>query len=203
MMLEGERLLELWEAGTGQGSFLQGLLLLGVAQPQIPPQELEDVTLSDRNLTLLRLRCSLYGPRADAQVSCRHCGEGMEIQLDLDAMIEASEGVGRGNLTTRDLRSVEGMVRPEARRWLEPLMANGEADSLALITIAAICPACEQQGSYIFDPTTFLWQEVEVRGRRLMREVHSLARALAWSEAAILAMSPPRRRHYLLLSGLV
>lgn len=202
-MLEGERLLELWEAGTGQSSFLQGLLLLGLAQPQIPPQELEDVTLSDRNLTLLRLRCSQYGPRADAQASCWHCGEGMEIQLDLNAMIEASQGVGRGSLTTRDLRSVEGLARPEARSRLEPLMANGEADSLALITIAAICPACGQQGSYIFDPITFLWQEVEVRGRRLMREVQSLARALAWSEAAILAMSPPRRRHYLLLSGLV
>ncbi len=202
-MLEGEQLLELWEAGTGRNSFLQGLLLLGVAQPQIPPQELEDVTLADRNLAVLGLRRSLYGPQADAQVSCRHCGEGMEIQLNLDAMIEPSEGVGRGSLTTRDLRSVEGLDRAEARRRLEPLIATGEADSLALITIAAICPACGQQGSYIFDPITFLWQEVEVRGRRLMREVQSLARALAWSEAAILAMSPPRRRHYLLLSGLV
>lgn len=202
-MLEGEQLLELWEAGTGRNAFLQGLLLLGVAQPQIPPQELEDVTLADRNLAVLGLRRSLYGPQADAQVPCRHCGEGMEIQLNLDAMIEASEGVGRGSLTTRDLRSVEGLDRAEARRRLEPLIATGEAESLALITIAAICPACGQQGSYIFDPITFLWQEVEVRGRRLMREVQSLARALAWSEAAILAMSPPRRRHYLLLSGLV
>ena len=43
----------------------------------------------------------------------------------------------------------------------------------------------------------FLWDEVDVRARRLLDEVHALAGAYGWSEQRILALSEARRRAYL------
>jgi hypothetical protein len=59
------------------------------------------------------------------------------------------------------------------------------------------CPACGVRWQELFDVLAFLWAEIQARARRLLGEVHGLARAYGWSEAAILEMSPARRRFYL------
>lgn len=59
------------------------------------------------------------------------------------------------------------------------------------------CPACGAGWQAYFDILSFLWAEIQARARRLLGEVHGLARAYGWSEAAILEMSPVRRRFYL------
>jgi hypothetical protein len=59
------------------------------------------------------------------------------------------------------------------------------------------CPACGARWQALFDVLAFLWAEIQARARRLLGEVHALARAYGWSEAAILEMSPVRRRFYL------
>jgi hypothetical protein len=59
------------------------------------------------------------------------------------------------------------------------------------------CPACGVSWQAHFDALLFLWAEIQSRARRLLGEVHGLARAYGWSESAILEMSPVRRRFYL------
>jgi len=59
------------------------------------------------------------------------------------------------------------------------------------------CPACGARWQAFFDVLAFLWAEIQARARRLLGEVHGLARAYGWSEAAILGMSPARRHFYL------
>lgn len=59
------------------------------------------------------------------------------------------------------------------------------------------CPACGASWQAHFDVLSFLWAEIQARARRLLGEVHGLARTYGWSEAAILEMSPIRRRFYL------
>lgn len=59
------------------------------------------------------------------------------------------------------------------------------------------CPACGVRWQALFDVLAFLWAEIQARARRLLGEVHDLARAYGWSEAAILEMTPVRRRFYL------
>ena len=53
----------------------------------------------------------------------------------------------------------------------------------------------------------YLWDEIDARARRLLDEVHALARTYCWSEEQILALSETRRRAYLRagagLSGLL
>lgn len=59
------------------------------------------------------------------------------------------------------------------------------------------CPGCGARWQALFDILAFLWDEIQARARRLLGEVVELARAYGWSEAAILEMSPARRRFYL------
>lgn len=59
------------------------------------------------------------------------------------------------------------------------------------------CPACHHLWQDQLDITHLLWLEVAARARRLLMEVHLLARAYAWREADILNLTPARRAAYL------
>jgi hypothetical protein len=84
----------------------------------------------------------------------------------------------------------------------DPVLAEvgaslAEADPGADVLIDLQCPSCAERWQVVFDIASYLWEEVRVLARRLMAEVHELARAYAWSERDILAMSAARRRFYL------
>jgi len=70
----------------------------------------------------------------------------------------------------------------------------------ACTTIGMTCPACAHAWGVAFDIVSFLWREVDAWAKRILREVHALARAYAWREADILALGPTRRQLYLELS---
>jgi hypothetical protein len=59
------------------------------------------------------------------------------------------------------------------------------------------CAECGQDWVEPFAVAPYLWEAIAAEGRRLLREVHQLARAYAWGEEQILALSPNRRRAYL------
>jgi hypothetical protein len=65
------------------------------------------------------------------------------------------------------------------------------------VSLGLACPACSTAWEAPLDVPGFVWTEVGARARRLLREVHALARAYHWSEAEILALPPARRRAYL------
>jgi len=70
-------------------------------------------------------------------------------------------------------------------------------DPQADVQLALTCPSCAHQWDAAFDIVSFFWAEIESWARRLLREVHSLAREYGWRESDILAMSPTRRQLYL------
>lgn len=72
-----------------------------------------------------------------------------------------------------------------------------EVDAQAEIELALTCPACSHAWTALFDIAAFLWGELDGWARRTLRDVHVLASAYGWSEAAILGLSAPRRRRYL------
>ena len=72
-----------------------------------------------------------------------------------------------------------------------------DADPGAEIRFDLRCPACDHAWQADLDVAAFFWIEVDGEARRLIRDVHVLARAYGWREADILAMSPVRRRTYL------
>ncbi len=71
------------------------------------------------------------------------------------------------------------------------------ADPGAELLLELRCPACEHGWRELLDVATFLWAEIEVQARRLLREVHVLARAYGWREPDVFALTPRRRRLYL------
>lgn len=75
--------------------------------------------------------------------------------------------------------------------------ALAAADPGAELLLELRCPACEHGWRELLDVATFLWAEIDVQARRLLREVHVLARAYGWREPDVLALNPRRRRLYL------
>ncbi len=76
-----------------------------------------------------------------------------------------------------------------------------ECDPLQEILLDMTCPACNQHWQPLLDIGQFLWEEVAAYAKRLLREVHLLARAYGWREEEVLALSARRRQAYLELVG--
>lgn len=72
-----------------------------------------------------------------------------------------------------------------------------QVDPVADISLELTCPACGHRWQMPFDIVTFFWTEINNLAKRLLQEVHTLARAYGWREADILAMSAARRQAYL------
>jgi hypothetical protein len=88
----------------------------------------------------------------------------------------------------------------------DDILAEAEAamehlDPEANINLALTCESCGHNWLTGFDIGTLLWDEIDVRARSLLAEVHSLARAYGWTEPEILALSPQRRTAYLDMVG--
>jgi hypothetical protein len=75
-------------------------------------------------------------------------------------------------------------------------------DPRAEVLLDLDCPGCGHHWQALLDAADCLWHEIDAAARRLLREVHALARAYGWREADILALSARRRRRYLeILAG--
>ncbi len=70
-------------------------------------------------------------------------------------------------------------------------------DPGAEVLLDLSCPCCGHGWQSLLDAADCLWSEIDATARRLLREIHALARAYGWREADILAMSARRRRRYL------
>ncbi|HEY0232210.1 MAG TPA: hypothetical protein VGC55_13230 [Dokdonella sp.] len=75
--------------------------------------------------------------------------------------------------------------------------AMSAADPDAISAFELECPDCAQRWPSGLDIAGFLWREIDAWARRTVRDVHTLARAYAWSEREVLALSPTRRQMYL------
>jgi hypothetical protein len=71
------------------------------------------------------------------------------------------------------------------------------ADPLADLLIDLSCPGCAHPWQVALDIERFLWAKINALAKRLLREVHVLARAYGWSEHDILSLSAVRRGIYL------
>jgi hypothetical protein len=121
--------------------------------------------------------------------------------------------------TTRDLASLVGATDPNhaADLLLKRLVpaatpaemhpdsphpdavtrALDEADPCADLTVALTCPECAHAWDAALDIAAFVWEEIDVRARRFLDEVHVLAQAYGWTETEILRLSDARRSAYI------
>jgi hypothetical protein len=75
------------------------------------------------------------------------------------------------------------------------------ADPQAEILIDLTCIACCHAWQVVLETESFLWMKVSALAKRLLRDVHILAREYGWSEQQILSLNPRRRQAYLEMVG--
>ena len=85
--------------------------------------------------------------------------------------------------------------------WAQIAEQMERADPQADIQLDMSCAACGHRWQEAFDIGSFFWTELDAWARRLLLDVHTLARAYGWSEHDILNLSAPRRQFYLNLIG--
>ena len=123
---------------------------------------------------------------------------------DIDhAAVEPDIDAARTILLERCVTATDasGAIVPY-RELPDPVRAVAETKLAALheaveLSVSLTCPGCAAQQQVLVEVSSHLWTETRHAARRLLAEVHELAHAHGWSEAAILAMSAPRRRAYL------
>jgi len=218
-------LLDAWEQGARQHPLHRALTLLRVAEPQASLEALAELPIGERDRRLFALRARLFGPQLEAVAACPRCGEKLDIACDGRAVF-AGDGAQHAEVevagrrlslrapSTVDLLDVAELPpaeRPAAllarcageavddrlREAVEARLA--ELDPLGEVSFALGCAACGHEWAEVFDIAGFLWTEVGDRAQRLLREIHTLARAYGWREADILALTPQRRAAYLTL----
>jgi hypothetical protein len=93
---------------------------------------------------------------------------------------------------------VDGAPEPSSADFeAEMASALDDADPCMDFAIDLTCPACSHGWNANFDVPGFLWEEIDAHARRLLDEVHALARSYGWSERQILELSDVRRNAYL------
>jgi hypothetical protein len=124
-------------------------------------------------------------------------------EADRESLASAAAKLARRCVLAVESAGVEAELSDEAARALETALAStiAAADPQAEINLALKCPACGRACSAPFDIVEFLWLRLDAFARRLLYDVHLIARAYGWSERSILALSSQRRRHYLELIG--
>jgi len=223
--MDAESLLICWEHGRRRHALDRGLLLFAAAAPDVNPETLADRTLGERNAALLRLRQKLFGDELKCCVECSECGEKLEFSLNASTLLKRADAKTSGPAqvevagkrvrlpTSRDLACIAA-EQDEASATLKLLQrlsgseealaaadeisrALDEADPCMDFAIEFTCPECAHAWGASFDVPAYLWEEIDARARRLLDEIHVLARTYNWGERQILQLSETRRRAYL------
>ncbi|MBK8988254.1 MAG: phage baseplate protein [Chloroflexi bacterium] len=90
---------------------------------------------------------------------------------------------------------------PTASILAEIARSMAETDPQADMRFSLTCADCAHEWQSHFDVVAFFWAELAAQARRLLLEVHQIARAYGWREPDILALSSRRRHLYLEMIG--
>jgi hypothetical protein len=223
--LSASELLTVWERGVGRNSVEQALSLLAAASGE-PWEELAALPIGERDARLFLLYEHLFGPNLEAFAECSRCGARLEYSLRVaDLLPHAAAGPvsellceGRAiHLRLPDSADLLAIRKcgdeSQGRRLLAERCADAalltdrdvdaisthlaQADPRAEVLVDLECPACGCAVRVMLAIEQFLWPKISWLAKRLLREVHVLARAYGWAEHDILSMSAVRRSRYL------
>ena len=151
-------------------------------------------------------------PAPEAELSVTVEGYDLRFRLpnsvDLAAAVEGRDLAGtRDRIMQRCLLSVRSPGGAAAYDQLPPAVLEAVSermtvsDPLADIQLGVCCPCCAYSWRSGFDIVSFLWTEIDAWAKRVLYEVHTLARAYGWREGEILGLSALRRQLYLQMVG--
>ena len=224
--LSPDGMLELWERGAQSHPLDRALLLLAHSRPGEALPDLADVSIGQRDQTLIAWRSTLFGRSMPGYADCPACHTRLTFALDANAFLgETSEGpievdgLQVRRPSSRDLAEALKEIDPEqaayrlAQRCCAhaagelPILSKAQlariesvladADAAADIVLDFSCEHCGNVWQTGFDIGGYLWQEIEAHASQLLADIHTLAHAYGWSEREVLALSPARRATYI------
>jgi hypothetical protein len=166
---------------------LEYSLAIGELMVQPVPEEVAELTLVATEVSL-RLRLP-NSSDLRAVIPCADIAAARQILLER-CILEASKGGKAVPVETLP----EQVVQTIAARL-------AGADPQAEMLVELCCAGCRHRWQVILDIEYFLWAKISALAKRLLREVHALARAYGWCESDILRLSALRRQSYLELVG--
>ena len=228
--LTGEQMLHVWERCQGEAPVGRALGILEAACPEWTRERLAALPVGGRDSRLLRLRELTFGPVLAGVAKCPECGEQAEMDFrcgDVLAGIEAPAEPMRAEIggvsvefrvpnsldllaacRMPDLAAARNVVLSRCVVGEQPESAVAavldrmeQADPQAKVELTVTCPSCGRGWQALFDIAAYFWREIEVCARRIVREIHTLARAYGWNESEILALSAWRRQLYVEMVG--
>ncbi|MGC2696897.1 MAG: phage baseplate protein [Candidatus Angelobacter sp.] len=153
----------------------------------VPLPEMAQPIVVETGKTCLRLRL----PNS---LDLRAASECPELDIARKLLLERCviECEGQPGMTVEDL--------PESTiEQIASCLAHADPQAETLIDLT--CCACRHSWQVLLDIEVFLWAKVSAMARRLLQEVHALARVYGWREQDILALSAVRRQAYLEMAG--
>ncbi len=203
--LTAGQLLDLAEAGHRQSWTGRGVLLLECAWPEATYEERLALACGERDRALIGLRMATFGRQVPVYTACPGCGEQLEAEFDLSALVEAgpseSAVVARAGervlpvrpLTSADFLAVEGLSPAEAARELvrrtltagdEPPPEVDEVDddlrAEVAKAVAVADPLAEIKLGFACHACRRAWSETLDIVDLFWKEIESAARRVAW-----------------------
>jgi len=97
--LSASALLSIWERGPAQSPVQWALALLDAANPDMPMEEIDRLSIGQRNGLLLRLREWTFGPHLTSVTTCANCRERLELHFNVSDIRAAPEGEPSADLS--------------------------------------------------------------------------------------------------------
>jgi hypothetical protein len=85
--LSAAEIVQLWEWGQDKHPVDRALALLTLALPELEAEQIADLSVGQRNLCLLLLRRQMFGPVLNGYAECIHCGEKIEFDVAVSALL--------------------------------------------------------------------------------------------------------------------
>jgi hypothetical protein len=214
--------LALWDEGAGCHPLDRALGLIAAIEGASREQA-ATLPIDERNRTLYRIAASLFGERISLIATCGECAAETELTFSTRDALAIPATAERIALpwgeawcrlpNSRDLAAALAAPDPEEALLAAVVEADtddpavlAEAESalaaqagLADLSLVHRCERCGTEAEAAFDVLDYLWRRIVAEARRLLREVHIIARAYGWSSEAVLALSPPRRAAHIAL----
>jgi hypothetical protein len=84
--LSAHDIVQVWEWGRDKHPVDRALALLARACPELPPEQLQRLTIGQRNSRLLSLREVTLGPALNGFATCAQCGAELEFTFEAEAI---------------------------------------------------------------------------------------------------------------------
>lgn len=216
-------ILDLWENGACDHPLDRALGLIALIEGEVPLEELAALPIAERDARLFSVTETIFGPLLTLSATCTVCAAQTDLTFSVSdiKMLDTPErfsGVfhheGRDYPyrmpNSRDMANALRAPDPQ-RTLLLSLLNLAQADraliakfdatleeqsGLETLSLGFDCAECKAGQDAPFDILDYLWSRIVAEARRLIWDVHLLARSYGWTSDEILSLSRLRRAEH-------